>query len=255
MTNLNLDFLTFSEKRELLTLLEERERRQSRRKIDVYYPDAGPLRRELYPKHTAFFDAGAIHRERLMLAANRIGKTEGIGGYETTLHLTGQYPAWWGGRRFASPIHAWAAGATNETTRDIVQAKLLGGVAWENNRKGLLGTGLVPGDTIGDIAWKQGVNDLVDTVRVRHASGGWSVLGIKSYQQGRKSFEGTEKDLIWLDEEPPLDVYSECLVRTMTTNGLMILTFTPLDGMSEVVLSFLPGGKLPDDAEAPMVMV
>jgi phage terminase large subunit-like protein len=246
--HLNLDHLTAAEKHELLSLLEEKERRRSRRRIDTYYPDSGPLRRELYPKHMAFFRAGVEHRERLMLAANRVGKTEGIGGYETAMHLTGQYPHWWSGRRFERPIHAWAAGGSNETTRDIVQAKLLGGVTWDGGRKGLLGTGLVPGDTLGGITWKQGVNDLVDTVAVKHQSGGWSALGIKSYQQGRKSFEGTEKDLIWLDEEPPLDVYSECLVRTMTTNGLVLLTFTPLEGMSEVVMSFLEDGRMPDVA-------
>src|SRR5262245_8873710 len=50
--------------------------------LDSLYPDAGPLRRELYIPHQEFFAAGAEHRERLMLAANRIGKTEGIGGYE-----------------------------------------------------------------------------------------------------------------------------------------------------------------------------
>ena len=33
----------------------------------------------------------------------------------------------------------------------------------------------------------------------------------------------------------------------MTTNGLVMLTFTPLEGMSEVVLSFLPGGRIPQD--------
>lgn len=229
----------------MLALLEEKERRKSRRKIDTYYPDTGPLRRAAYPKHLAFFAAGAIHRERLMLAANRVGKTEGIGGYETALHLTGEYPTWWEGRRFGHPIQAWAAGASNETTRDIVQTKLLGGVEWNGGVKGVQGNGLVPGDAIGKIAWKQGVNDLVDTVQVKHASGGWSSLGIKSYQQGRKSFEGTERDLIWCDEEPPLDVYSEGLVRTMTTNGLVILTFTPLEGMSEVVMSFLEGGRMP----------
>ena len=226
--------------------MEEKERRKARRKIDVYYPDSGPLRRELYPKHLAFFAAGAQHRERLMLAANRVGKTEGIGGYETALHLTGEYPDWWVGRRFDRPIAAWVAGASNETTRDIVQAKLLGRIEWTGGKKGVSGTGLIPGEAIGDMSWKAGVNDLVDTVQVKHSSGGWSVLGVKSYQQGRKSFEGTEKDLIWMDEEPPLDVYAEALVRTMTTNGLVLLTFTPLEGMSEVVLSFLDGGKMPD---------
>lgn len=250
MTSWNLDSLTSSEKRELLALLEERERRKGRRKIDTYYPDSGPLRRELYPKHMAFFAAGAVHRERLMLAANRVGKTEGIGGYETTLHLTGEYPPWWEGRRFAYPIQAWVAGASNETSRDIVQAKLLGCVEWVAGKKGVSGTGLIPGDAVGDISWKAGVNDLIDTVRIKHVTGGWSSLGVKSYMQGRKSFEGTERDLVWLDEEPDMAVYSECLVRTMTTNGLVILTFTPLEGMSEVVMSFLEGGKMPDSDNA-----
>jgi hypothetical protein len=34
-------------------------------------------------------------------------------------------------------------------------------------------------------------------------------------------------------------------VRTMTTNGHVLLTFTPLEGMSEVVLEFLEGAALP----------
>jgi hypothetical protein len=58
-------------------------------RIDSYYPDEGPLRRELYPKHLEFFRAGVEHRERCFLAANRVGKTEGVGGYELTCHLTG----------------------------------------------------------------------------------------------------------------------------------------------------------------------
>lgn len=225
--------------------MEERQRRTERRKLLTYYPDTGPLRRGLYPKHLAFFEAGAVHRERLMLAANRIGKTEGIGGYEVTLHATGQYPAWWSGRRFTTPIRCWVAGATNETTRDIVQSKLFGKTTWAGARKTFTGTGLIPGEALGDLTWKQGVTDLVDTARIKHTSGGWSTIGVKSYQQGRKSFEGTEQDLIWLDEEPPLDVYSECLIRTMTTDGLMMLTFTPLEGMSDVVMLFLDGGRVP----------
>ena len=233
---------------DILLLGEELRRRVRVRRILTYYPDDGPFRRELYPKHMEFFEAGRDHKERLMLAANRIGKTEGCGGYEVALHLTGRYPDWWCGKRFDGPIRAWVAGKTNETTRDIIQRKLLGDVSFEGTKKRLDGTGLIWGDSISDIRWKQGVNNLVDSVTVRHISGGNSTLGIKSYEQGRGSFEGTEQHVIWLDEEPPLDVYTECLVRTMTTQGLVLCTFTPLEGMSEVVLHFLPGGKL-DDAE------
>ena len=239
-----LSLASKDQKVEAVLLLEERLRRVRTRKILTYYPDDGPLRRELYQKHLEFFSLGSDHKERLMLAANRIGKTEGCGGYEVALHLTGRYPSWWTGKRFDKPIRAWVAGKTNETTRDIIQRKLLGDICYEGSKKRLDGTGLVWGDSIGDIRWKQGVNNLVDSVSIKHISGGNSLLGVKSYEQGRGAFEGTEQHVIWLDEEPPLDVYTECLVRTMTTAGVVLCTFTPLEGMSEVVLHFLPGGRL-----------
>ena len=209
-----------------------------RRKILQYFPDSGPLRRELYVKHQEFFAAGPKYRERLMLAANRVGKTEGVGGYELTLHLTGQYPEWWVGRRFDRPISAWAAGDTGTTVRDIIQKKLLGPI-------GNFGTGLIPGDSIARIVRAGGgLPDKVDSLYVKHVSGGQSSLVLKTYDQRRESFQGTEQDVIWLDEEPDLGIYTECLLRTMTNNGMVMLTFTPLLGMSEVVLSFLPDGRL-----------
>lgn len=211
---------------------------EARRKLWTYYPETGPLRRELYTKHMAFFAAGAEHRERLMLAANRIGKTEGVGGYELTLHLTGLYPDWWVGRRFDKGVAAVAAGDTSKTVRDIIQRKLLG-------RPGEFGTGLIPGDTLARTTAKGGVPDAIDTVRVRHVTGMHSVLLFRSYDQGREAFQGDEQDVIWMDEEPPMAVYTECLVRTMTTNGLILCTFTPLKGLSEVVLSYVPGGRVP----------
>jgi phage terminase large subunit-like protein len=176
------------------------------------------------------------------MAANRIGKTEGAGGYETALHLTGLYPDWWEGSWFDAPVKFWAAGKTNETTRDIVQNKLFGDVKGSGPTKRVTGTGLIPLDNIGDISWKQGVSDLIDKVEIKHASGGTSMLGLKSYQQGRGAFEGTEQDGIWLDEEPPMDIYGECLIRTATTDGLIYMTFTPLDGMTQTVLQFIPKG-------------
>jgi phage terminase large subunit-like protein len=172
-----------------------------------------------------------------MLAANRVGKTEGVGGYELALHLTGWYPEWWPGRRWKLPIRAWAAGDTSKTVREILQQKMLG-------NPGQWGTGLIPAECIERTVRAAGIADTVETVYVKHKAGGISTLLFKSYDQRREAFQGTEQDLIWLDEEPPLDIYTECLLRTMTNNGMIMLTFTPLLGMSEVVLSFLPGGKL-----------
>lgn len=218
----------------MLAALAELDRVDQRDRISSLYPDQGPLRRGLYPKHMAFFAGGVEHQERCMMAANRIGKTWGVGGYETTLHLTGQYPEWWRGHRFDGPIEAWAAGDTSETTRDIVQAALLGPL-------GDLGTGLVPARLIsGEPTKRMGVAGAMDTARIRHVSGGESLLGFKSYDQGRKKFQGTAKHVIWLDEEPPADVYDECMLRLMTTDGLMLCTFTPLLGLTEIALRYLP---------------
>lgn len=211
-----------------------------------YFKDEGPLRRELYPKHVNFFAAGNKYRIRCFMAANRIGKTI-EGAYETSVHLTGAYPKWWEGRRFVGQIRAWAAGRTNETTRDIVQRTLLGDVTTVNGHKTFTGTGVIPKKLIGKrITWKQGVTDLADTVEVYNLKEGkYSILGFKSYQQGRGSFEGTAQHVIWLDEEPPMDVYGECIIRTATVDGLVLLTFTPLEGMSNVALTFLPNGAIP----------
>src|SRR5688572_17268819 len=100
-----------------MLLVEEKEKFG---RFDALFPDEGPLRRELYVKHLEFFKAGLNYRERCFMAGNRVGKTIS-GSYETTCHLTGEYPKWWQGRVFPHPIRAWAAGKTNETTRDIIQ--------------------------------------------------------------------------------------------------------------------------------------
>ena len=229
-----------------IQLLEEKLNRWKYNKLSTYYPDTGKLRREVYPKHTQFFAEGAKYRERAVMAANRIGKTEGIGGYEVAVHLTGLYPEWWVGKKFDHPTSCWACGSTGQTVRDILQRKLLGPIS-------SFGIGLLPKSTIASTKRAPGtVPDKIERVSIYHFNQGLnkidgiSELTFKSYDQKRKAFEGTEQDVILLDEEPNMGIYSECVVRTMTTGGLIMLTFTPLEGLSEVVLSYMPSGRVPD---------
>jgi len=149
---------------------------------------------------------------------------------EMAIHLTGLYPSWWKGARYSRPVQAWAASVTAEATRDILQASYLG-VGEE--------AGLIPPYLVVRQTARRGVADAVDQVYVRHASGGLSVLGFKSYDQGREKFQGTARDLIHLDEEPDISIYEECLTRTMTVAGHILLTMTPLKGMTEVCERFL----------------
>jgi len=99
---------------------------------------------EPYPKQREFHQAGASHRERLLMSGNRFGKTE-CGAAEMAMHLTGLYPDWWRGKVFDKPVRAWAAGVTGETTRDVLQAKLIG----PPFREGEWGTGMIPKTLIG----------------------------------------------------------------------------------------------------------
>lgn len=202
--------------------------RQARNRLAFFTP---------YAKQMEFYATGKTHRERLLMAANQVGKSF-CGAHEVAMHLTGRYPDWWPGRRYDRPINAWAASDTSETTRDTVQHNLIGPAASEAD----WGTGAIPKDCIIDTSRRTGVADALDTVSVKHVTGGTSYLGFKSYDQGRQKWQGTVKDLIWLDEEPPLDIYTEALTRTNTIpDAMVMLTFTPLLGMSDVVHMFLDG--------------
>lgn len=214
-------------------VLEEKQWR-ARNRIHQFFPEKGPTRRELYKPHCEFFKAGAKYRTRVFLAGNRTGKTI-AGAYELTHHLTGLYPGWWVGKRFAQPIRAVAASDTGKTTREVVQQEMLGS-------PGQFGTGMIPYDLLEKSTMRSGVTDAVDTCYVKHRTGGYSTLIFKSYEQKRESFQGLSLEFAWLDEECPESVFDEVLTRTATTGGLLALTFTPLQGLTPLIQRFLPGG-------------
>jgi phage terminase large subunit-like protein len=210
--------------------LREIERRKKECAIDFYTP---------YPKQQEFHDAGMSLRERLLMAGNQNGKTF-CGGAEVSYHLTGLYPEWWLGRRWERPTRGWVAGVTGESTRDNPQRILLGTVA--NG----IGTGLIPKKCLDreKMTLARGVSDLYDTVLVKHfgpdsKEDGWSEMKFKSYERGRTKWQGDTLDWLWYDEEPPLDIYTEGLARITATGGMVFITFTPLEGMSNVVTRFI----------------
>lgn len=159
------------------------------------------------------------------------GKTV-AGSMEMAMHLTGLYPDWWEGRRFSKAIIAWGGSVTGVGTRDTVQRLVVG-------RPGQLGTGSIPLKCIVETKTAPGVADALDHVKVKHVTGGVSLLYFKTYEQGREKWQGETLDVVWFDEEPPQDIYMEGLTRTNATGGIAFMTFTPLLGMSNVVRRFL----------------
>jgi phage terminase large subunit-like protein len=200
-------------------------RRKAESKLTAYRP---------YDYQRKFHSAGATHRERLLIAGNRVGKTVS-GAAEMAMHLTGLYPDDWQGRRFDNPVRAWAAGVTAETTRDVIQEKLIG----PPFREAEWGTGMIPKSAIAGVVTARGIPGAIDTVTVSHVSGGYSSLQFKSYERGREKWQGAGLEVVYLDEEPEPDVYSEALTRTNETGGIVYCNFTPLKGVSEVVRRFL----------------
>ncbi|MGF6174359.1 phage terminase large subunit-like protein [Ensifer sp. 4252] len=200
-------------------------RRQSSNRLRFYRP---------YARQTAFHAAGASFRERLFMAGNQLGKTL-AGAAEAAMHLTGDYPEWWAGRRFDRPIVMIGGSESHELTRDGVQRLLVGPPMSEED----WGTGYIPKSAISGCTRRSSASGALDSVTVRHATGGTSTLLLKAYEQGRAKWQANTVDYVWFDEEPPEDVYFEGITRTNATGGSVAVTFTPLKGMSSVVSRYL----------------
>jgi phage terminase large subunit-like protein len=213
-----------------LKLMELYEEKLSESGTSKWFTPGTPFGIEHCKKHKLFFDAGKDYYERVFAASNRTGKSLS-GAFELACHVTGIYPSWWNGRVFDKPIKAWACGADAKSTRDTAQKELLGPIgAW--------GTGMIPAELLGTCRMLAGVPGGVDFIEIKHVSGGKSVIAFKNYAQDIKAYYGTAMDVIWLDEECPENIYNECLIRTMTTEGIVYVTFTPLHGLTPLVVKF-----------------
>jgi len=191
-----------------------------------------------YPWQVEFHEEGKDNPERMLMAANRVGKTISA-ACEVSYHLTGDYPDWWKGKKFEKPVLVWTGSPTNETSKDIVQSELIGDLGES------LGTGWIPrGKIVGKPTTRQaGVKNVVDSFKVRHKSGGLSTCVLKTYEQGWQKWQGTAPHVVWLDEEPDdYKIFSEAQTRILTSKGIVLVTFTPLSGVTELVDHFMKGG-------------
>ena len=222
------------EKKRLIDLLKEKEDRRRFNKLEWFDP---------YEWQRTLSNASEDHKQILAMCANQIGKST-AGAYITACHLTGIYPDWWDGHKFKEPIYAWAAGVSNDTTRDILQTELFGLAEDEEG----WGSGMVPKNCAPreNATRRRGTTgNTFDSVIVVHHDpdtgkpNGNSRIGFKSYEMGEEKFYGRPVDYIWLDEQPPSNIYTQCITRTVATSGIVVMTFTPEAGMTPVVHQFM----------------
>src|SRR6266850_2890328 len=211
---------------ERLKKLEELKKLKSEYRLLTYKP---------YPKQLRFHNLK--ERERALFKANRAGGTY-CGGMEVAMHLTGIYPQWWQGIRFRKAVR-WGVGSeTGDLLKKGPQRMLYGSME-------AVGTGTIPKDLlVQPPKMSRGIPDGIDTLQVRHCTQGvpdgtLSAAVFMSYADGRAKWASDEWDGAWFDEEPELDIYTEGLTRTNVTLGPVIFTFTPLKGVSDVVMRYV----------------
>jgi len=154
-------------------------------------------------------------RNRWVFGGNRSGKTE-CGAVETVWMLRGIHPY----RKNRKNVFGWAVSLSQQVQRDVAQSKILK---------------YLPKSWLAEITMLSGRKDspssgVIDQIKVKNVFGGISTLGFKSCDQGREKFQGSSLDFVWFDEEPPKDVYDECLMRVMDKKGDIFGTMTPLKG-------------------------
>lgn len=237
--------------KEALQIVAQIEKRRLTNRLDYYKP---------YPFQLKFHNARGFQTDRpaqqkCLMAGNGVGKTW-CGAMETAYHLTGRYPEWWQGVRSTSPVEVVAGGKTNDAVKMVVQKELFGDPLDDAK----LGTGAIPLECLvkSKITRKPGVPNAIQDALIRHVSGGMSKLTLMAYEQKAKAFMGIRFDFGWMDEEPPLDIWSQFIRGTISRkNAILYVTFTPEEGLTDVVNQFMndirPGQALVqatwDDAE------
>ncbi|MBL4623358.1 MAG: terminase family protein, partial [Immundisolibacteraceae bacterium] len=215
---------------ELIGLLEEK----ASRAIKYRYKK---MHSTLYDWQKEFISDTSDFYAVCLCAANRIGKTY-TGTYIDAIHLMGEYPEGWEGHKFDKGIKAWLLGYSGEKTRDLLQHEIFGRI-----EKGKLLGGLVPAELIVDYKAMSGTAGALREVRVKHSSGSISTCQFWSYSQGQHALMGDSVDWYHIDEEPrDQTIYPQVLTRTATGDsgkgGRGILTFTPENGRTELVVKF-----------------
>jgi len=168
------------------------------------------------------------------------GKTYTLTGW-IAMNLTGVYPSWYTGRRWDRPVTFAGGTVTHKQTRDVYCRYLLG---HEHDR----GSGWIPRHCFDDlskdiVALTGGLRGLVDKFRCKHFTDGvfdgWSEFIVFSYQSGRENVQGYSLDAVCLDEEPDKEVKDELTARTDRTGGVLMMTFSCLQGYTDVIADFM----------------
>ncbi len=202
-----------------------------------HLPDGRP-----YPTwQRDYYDAGAYAKQRMIIAANGVGKSQSVCA-ELAAHVIGEYPPWWQGVRFnQGGWECWIGSIDNDMQKRGPQRALVG-----RNLEDGLGKGLIPRRNIVDMELRQaGVKGVVDTLVIKHSSGQNVTIKWLTFEQGWRKWQSGDPKIILWDEEPDenvvdqKDILSEALTRLVRNSGIFMVGYTPLLGETQLTEHFM----------------
>ncbi len=165
-----------------------------------------------YVPHTKQFDFhNTVRKIRAIFGGNRSGKTE-AGAMESWYHASGDYPEWYQGRKFTGPTRG----------RIVVTDFKKGGAAVVEPKI----EAWWPKERIIECTRFMGH---LEQIKIRHRSGGVSIIEVLTHEQKTKAFEGWSGHWAWFDEPPPRDKYVATMRGLIDFKGIAWLTLTPLE--------------------------
>jgi phage terminase large subunit-like protein len=162
---------------------------------------------------------------RLYIGGNRSGKTT-AGVVEGIWRLTGKHP--------------WAKPPFIATPERPIRGRVVG-VDYPNGIEKILlpeYARWTPTSELYGGSWEKAYQAKLRMLRFKNGS----IVEFMSYDQDVDKFAGTSRDFVHMDEEPPEDIYNECMARLIDTGGPWWLTMTPVEGMTWIYdRIYLPG--------------
>jgi len=80
-----------------------------------------------------------------------------------------------------------------------------------------------------------------------------SSFDFKFYESDKNTLQGSAQNVIWFDELAPPDWVEDTRFRLIDRNGLMLVSFTAIDGYTDTVAMFLDGAIVVEEMEAELL--
>lgn len=170
-------------------------------------------------------------RHRLYIGGNRSGKTTG-GILEDLMWLTGKHPY-------------------RKVPQGGVRGRIVG-VDFSDGIEKILKPEMIRWCPVSELrgnSWTDAWDSQTRTLNFENGS----FVEFMSYEQEVAKFAGTSRHFIHFDEEPPQDIYIECLTRLIDTKGSWWMTLTPVMGMEWMFDEVYTPGK--SDMESDIAVI